>query len=104
MNKANLKLLGLYEILLGTRFDRWIPVLGAPRGCPALERFLFFYFDPPSEHSSEHCTKSFTETGVLVKHLQTHTNQFSNNQIQTLKADIRVVYSNPERLKTASGG
>ena len=53
MNKANLKLLGLYEILLGTHFDHWIPVLGTPKGCPAQEQFRLFYLDPPTEHSNE---------------------------------------------------
>ena len=46
------KHLGLYEILLETYFKHWIPVLGTPKGCPALEQFWFFYLDPPSEHSN----------------------------------------------------
>ena len=48
------KHLGLYEILLETYFKHWIPVLGTPKGCPALEKFWFFYLDPPSEHSNSH--------------------------------------------------
>ena len=39
MNKANLKLLGLYEIHLGTQFNHWIQVLGTPKGCPKPEQF-----------------------------------------------------------------
>jgi len=53
MNKANLKRLGLYEILLGTYFDQWIPVLGVPKGCPAPKQFRFFVFDPPTEHPTD---------------------------------------------------
>ena len=39
MNKANLKRLGLYELLLGTHFDHWIPVLGTPKTQIAPEQF-----------------------------------------------------------------
>ena len=48
------KHLGQHEILLGTHWNHSIPVLRAPKGCPALEQFWFFYFDPPTEHSTEH--------------------------------------------------
>ena len=46
INKANLKLVGLYEILLGTHFDLWIPVLGTLKGGPAPQQFLIVEFDP----------------------------------------------------------
>ena len=37
-----------------TLYKHWIPVLGTPKGCPKPEQFLFFEFDPPTDHSIAH--------------------------------------------------
>ena len=41
-------------MLLETYFKHWIPALGTPERCFALEQFRFVYFDPPSERSILH--------------------------------------------------
>ena len=54
MNKANMKLLGLYEILLGTHFDHWVPVQGTPKGALHWSNLDFFEFDLPTQEATEH--------------------------------------------------
>ena len=51
-------------MLLETYFKHWISILETPERCPALEQFLFFYFDPSSEHSTGH-----TGHGDATSHL-----------------------------------
>ena len=50
MNKANMKLLSLYEILLGTHFDHRLQLLEPPRGALHKGNFDIFYLTPPTEH------------------------------------------------------